>query len=527
MERIINNTDNEIIYVVYAWWLHSLENLKGKVLIVGDFNEQAMEYLSVFCDDLVIIDNPAYYNNKYTFQKAIKINEDAIEKHSFDTIIINNLNESLGLTTELLSKLMNKCLKKDGFICLLDKNECSLKSSVKNVFNSIANLILDCKIRKFKRIHNNSYITKLPTISYDNVPYESFLEGHYSSNKNTFALKEKIRTLILKSRLSRLFVNSNIWLISYNKDTLPLHKSIINFISEQQGLCSEKYVLTRVLYKSGKLILSYSCTDKTKSPIVAILLYENNAISQRTNEKNIIKELTFNKDFSNILPHNYCEYDFHGFKLFCMDECPGVTVDITTNNLQTMTKNAFEKLLTLSSDTLHNHKSLPLVKSWIDILSLRSPASLDSIECISEFLMKYNFDKSVCMHGDSKLENFVMDDKYNIRCIIDWEQAVLDGIPMIDIYYLIAYNYQTSNDCHFSNALDSLISGNIESYENDFLTTYSDALSLTNFDRIYLLVVFFVHHYSCRFHATVDYEYEYIHFNKALLSITNLIKEID
>ena len=524
MNYIIKNSKSWVEYMVVAWWMHLVPHLKGQVLLIGAFNNDAIEYISQYCHELHVLN--ADDNNKHN-TKVKYINSLQTTNVKYDAIIIDTIKQPFTLENSYLSEMLNNYLGMNGVVCYLENNNYSLNSKNKSIFKKIINIFSDLRITEINQLSKPIKIDKLPTIYYDNEPYESFIEGSYFSNKNTFLLKEKIRRFIFNSRLSRLFVSSNIWLIAKNKSTSFFHTGLLEFVADKLEIKYSKYIIASILYKRGKLIFTYVNNRNKLDTLIAIITYEEEAYNQRLNEMSAIEYLSKISVISKFVSNNYFKFDFCGYMLFTMKGSAGVTVDAYASNLDVMTSNIFDILVELSANTLTviNSKS-DVIQQWLHILNDRSPCDIELHDEIYSFLQQLNLDFSVFMHGDAKIENFVLDKNNNVSGIIDFEQSIIQGFPLIDIFYLIVYNYQIKYQCDFSEAFASLVNSNIQKYEAEMIEKYSSQFKLDVEKQKQLLVLFFVHHYSCRYHTDYKDKDDYSKYRRSLHVVLDLINGV-
>lgn len=518
MERMIKNSDPWALHIETLWWLHIVEKLSGKVLMVGEFNNNTLNYLSQYCQ----IDLIQNISNKTSANKNINHISYADSLNSdYRAIIIDAVKDSDYNDSNKYDMIINNS-HNSTYICVLEKNEFALANGVKNVLLKLLNVFYDFRVSQFKRNNIKFKITKLPTIYYENEPYESFKEGSYSSNKNIFQIREKLRCALLRSRLSRLFVPTNMLLLSNKGEEDFLHHRLLLQIADIQLFDHSQYKLANIYYKRGKLIFSYNNYKDISRSIIAIVPFEEKSYKQRVNEEEVISELKSYSSLNHYLPNNYFSFDFYGYKVFSMYGCNGVTVDSDSKHLPVMTKNISAVLYTLSKVTNKYVNDRGYPNQWLDILQSRVHGFDNEIRILKTFFSGNTCNVAVCMHGDAKIENFVLDNKNNVVGIIDWEQGNMQGYPLIDIYYLIVYNYQLKHGDGFYDAYFALNKGLIDGYENNILKEYYAMMKLSDEDIVYLMILFFVHHYSCRFHADPKYKASFTSYRESLLMAVEL-----
>ena len=524
MDYLIKKSESWIECFTVAWWIHVVPSIKGRVLLIGEFNSGTVDYLSQHCDELYIhskLDCLERSNGN-----VIYVNNDNYNNRNYDSIVIDAVKTPPNITDLFLSDLINNSLCDDGRICYLEPNQFAIKSNAQNIIKKLFNLLFDLRFNNINKLGEKLTIIKFPTICDECEPHESFLEGSYTTNKNIFIIKEKIRILLLRARFSRLFVNSNIWLISKKSSSGFFHQEMLTFIAKKQSLRSSEYVVSSILYKEGKLIFTYKNKFLKRKSFVAVVTHDEAEYTQRLNEKNAIEYLGSFDELASFLPANYFEYKYLGYAVFTMQECQGVTVDAVSSGLKKMSENICDILIEISRLTYKREAINDTISGWVKILKTRSPDQQDNISIIEKHVSSYDFNMSVFMHGDAKIENFVLSKAHDVVGIIDWEHATKQGFPLIDLYYLIIYNYQIKFHCDFSEAFYALSHQELAEYEIEMINSYCAKLKISDVERKRLIVVFFIHHYSCRFHADYNDYDGYANFKKSLAVVMDMLKEL-
>lgn len=523
MSNIIKSTDEWLEYTVSAWWLHILPSFKGEIFILGDFHPGMIHYLKTYCNTVYYF--PGNKEQIISDDKIIIVEGLTDIKFKFNSIIINANNNPELSSTVLLDNLINDNLIDDGQICILEKAVLSLPNNLKAVIKSFVNLFYDSRYNEISKLSLGMKLFKLPTHVYNNKPHDSFFEGHYFTNKNVFLFKEKIKSLLLRTVFSRLVVGHNVWMLSKNSASRFLHEEVKSHVFDAKNEREDDFIISGLFYKRGKIIYIYKSKLKNIPHVIAILCFDEEVIRQRKNEKQTIEYLNKFDNFS--LPTEYTESNYQGFVIFSMRMSQGITVDTNSSHLERMTINASEELIKLVKITKKTISHEDMLSKWMHKLVKRSPGFNDELNIINEFLKSRDLNISVCMHGDAKLENFVLNRDYSVNCIIDWEHAVINGLPLIDIYYLIIYNLQTKYSYDFSDAYEALIKGSISKYESNIIKSYCHECGITERESKVMLVIFFIHHYSCRFYVDIKFIKGRDWYKNALTSTINLIKEID
>ncbi len=492
-----------------AWWLLVGENITGKVLLIGDFDETSLRFISQ-------ISAAAYseIENKYTHKPCENNNV------LFDAIIINSQFDIYPLN--LLEKTYSR-LSENGVIALIEVNQKNITENKFKPFQLLSDCFYDRKNMISKSCYK-SFITQIPSMSDDVNLYESFAPKFYQSNKNNFLLKEKIKKYILNSKINSLFFSKNIWLINNRDAAANLISETRNKLCELSGNTTEFNMdWSTIYYKYGKLIFSFVDKNTIKYAVIAFSQY---AVEQRDNELIITAELlkheTLKKYFNGpIEKHVVC-----GLNCYIMNENKGLVVDIDNKNIDKMMFNAYSALMDLTLSTYSSQANITTLADHITFyferLLGRAKPYRDKLELIRHYLQKELINSelpSVCVHGDLKLENFVLNNQYFVSGIIDWELGELEGFPLIDVLYLIIYNREVSHSENFSQAYISVLNGNLGTHESRMLDDYCLKLSLTQQQRRLLTIVFFIHHYSVRYHIKMNNEEDNVSLKRCIDSI--------
>ncbi len=525
-----NNIDSDSFFSPIAWWLHAGDRLRGVVLVIGGIDSDSIHFISRLAKKLYIYESSSSNDTGISYDNVDVIGNELKNSLVYDAIIIKSLDNHE--RNEELSFLFSKCLSHDGVICLYEKNSYNFKNFVHSSLGVIKNIFYKKRYKKISSILDGSSVSCFPTISYERIPYESFVEGQYISNKNTFLLKERVRTFILRSRFSRLFTNTNIWVIQKNNSS----RTLVDILLEELP-CIDKINFKHdlkcsiIYYKFGKIIIVFSDVHENKNNYVAVIAIDSEAVKQRENERISIRYLLKNEMMKKYIQEEHIRHSILGFNCFVMKMYKGITVDINNTHLQKMTTNVYPVLEILSSSTIHNMDNKALknkINQYAKVMKERLSNHLDDINIVTDFIInnisKHNF-KSVCMHGDLKLENFVLDYNYQVVGVIDWELCEIDGVPLIDLYYLIGYNHQIIMNNDFAYAFVDLCDNNLEKYEIDMINKYCKKLGIKSNTKPLILAIFFMHHYSLRFYLDQLDGESNSYFMLSLNRIISLISE--
>jgi hypothetical protein len=513
-------------YLPQTWWLHIGDRPKKNVLVCGYMDEFSLKLLSEISQSVFLFSCDLTMTPKNNLTLVEKVE---LKNYEYDSIIINQYSNDALLSSIDFYFLINNFLCENGTVCLYEHSE-SFYSLFRKPFNVLLNIFFNRRKHEIESNTNLKYIKHFETISYDNRPHESHINGVYFTNKNTFLLKEKIKSYLFNTPFSRLFTNTSIWVMC-KKNTCPnMLNELEQFIQVSPEIPWEgtNPKIIKIYYKSGKIILSLTSRSEYQPEYIVVIALNSASILQRDNEKNVINYLQNNPQLSSYVSDYYIDAKFGDSKIYLMTELSGVTVDIDNNNLMIMTERAAEVLNVFTKSTIvvdRNDCLCNLLLSYIAILKKRLPGYLRDILLIEGYIKKSNIQSmpSVFMHGDMKLENFVLDKTNHIAGLIDFELSEIEGFPLLDLLYLITYNLQTRRGYDFSHAFWALFERKTQLYEQNLINTYCTQYKLSSNQKKFLLVVFFMHHYSQRSKINVHFENEMLEIESSLKCVKKII----
>ncbi len=499
-----------------AWWLLVGDKITGTVLLIGDFDETSLRFVSQ-------ISKVAYSDveNKIT-QKPNENN-----KVLFDAIIINSQFEIYPL--DLLGKLYNR-LSENGVIALIEVNQKNITDKLVKPFQLLSNLFMYDRRKVILKNCFRSSIIQIPSMADCLNIYESFAPKFYQSNKNNFLLKEKIKGFLLNSKINSLFYPNNIWLINKQETASSLISEISNKLCELSGNTIEfEMNWSTICYKYGKLIFSFVDKNTIKYAVIA---FSQSAVEQRDNELKITAELSKYKTLKNYFNGLIEKHIICGLNCYIMNENKGLVVDVDNEHLDKMMFNAYSALMNLTLSTYSAQTNISTLAGhlsfYFERLIEQAEPYRDKLELIRYFLQKELIISqlpSVCVHGDLKLENFILNNDYLVSGIIDWELGELEGFPLIDLLYLIVYNRDVSHSENFSQAYISVLNDNLGTDENRMLDDYYLKLSLTEQQKRLLKIIFFIHHYGVRYHINMNHKEDIVSLKLCIDSILAFMGE--
>ncbi|MFH2138136.1 MAG: aminoglycoside phosphotransferase family protein [Candidatus Omnitrophota bacterium] len=123
--------------------------------------------------------------------------------------------------------------------------------------------------------------------------------------------------------------------------------------------------------------------------------------------------------------------------------------------------------------------------------------------------------QSVWSHGDYKIENILVDKRtHKIQGIIDWDLSVKEGLPLMDLIYLIIYGKVIFKGEDVSNLfLNDFLDGNIEDWEKKLISGYCKTIGVNkNLIKI-LFILFWINHITRRLNQQLVKEEQWFQTN--------------
>lgn len=215
------------------------------------------------------------------------------------------------------------------------------------------------------------------------------------------------------------------------------------------------------------------------------------------------------------LPTGYREFALNGETGFVMNAIPGVTFDSYSRALSGVTREAARVLAEFHRSRAQTTVLTPAkyahLCGWIiDQLENRYPIFASEAAALDRQLRERLLNKpflATAMHGDYKLENLVLDRRtLAIKGIIDWEHARRPGLPLLDLYYLFAYNrWQSDTDSFFRFSPAWLLGGDFSADETRMLADYFAKVEVPEHSRPSLAALFFMHHSAVRLELSMEH----------------------
>jgi len=226
--------------------------------------------------------------------------------------------------------------------------------------------------------------------------------------------------------------------------------------------------------------------------------------------KTMLKKLAKTSIVSSV-PRLLSEGKFQDHAYYCEERLPGLALDIPISRMDELVSKAADFITKFHQETSReividesNFKRLfgREFKRLYPYLNNEYRAKLENIEngLKSELLGK-KF-KTVWFHGDYKVENVLFDPKtWQISGVIDWDLSREEGLPLLDIFYLLAYNDSSlvSKNSVTDIIKNRYLKGKFTMVEKDIISLYINSLGIGEKFIKPLVIMFWLNHVVIRY----------------------------
>lgn len=246
----------------------------------------------------------------------------------------------------------------------------------------------------------------------------------------------------------------------------------------------------------------------TKDKVVKMPLDKPSEIRCRVNKTMLKKLRTTN--IANLTPHFFEEGRFEGRPYYCEERMPGTAIDLPLSRMDEMIVKAADFITKLHQETAcdivineANFKRL-FGRDFARLMPYVNDeyrTKLTSIEkSLKKQLMGKPF-KTVWFHGDFKVENVLFDTSaWQIKGIIDWDLSRQEGLPLLDILYLLMYKDGLIAGKSVTDVFqDRFLSSGLLFPEKEITGKYMRSIKIPEEFLYPLLVMFWVNHIVVRY----------------------------
>jgi hypothetical protein len=205
--------------------------------------------------------------------------------------------------------------------------------------------------------------------------------------------------------------------------------------------------------------------DRYGSHIVVLVRFPTYAARRRRESELLSRLAALPAEIASRIPRFFYEEQAGTVQVFVQQEFPGVTLDVPGAGLRVATREATDFLFRLHLAT-RRPKRLTAVSvqemfgGAFETARSRYPAltaELNRLEGALEGRAGADL-PVVWTHGDFKIENIVTDERsHRLLGVIDWEHSEPEGLPLLDLWYLLLYNKQIERGVDFLSAVQDIL----------------------------------------------------------------------
>lgn len=347
---------------------------------------------------------------------------------------------------------------------------------------------------------------------------EVLSRGGYRSVQNPLRLSEHAKEILLGKvgarHLAPAFGLLATKQLGGESPVSLIRKSLTDegLLPERSRECGE---FLRYVVLPGKVVITLGDSPQGSGNIVVVIPRVPSSSSGRKRELAVIEELrTLGPAVSSYLPKVYRELPVDGRLIYAMSEIQGVTFDLPMAIVDDLSRRALDFILSFNRLTAHEQlmDESGYATTFTPIFDRARTTYPDLAPLLSEInaIIKrsvINTSLVTCwLHGDFKLENLMFDRKtLRIIGVIDWEHARKNGLPWLDVLYLITYNRITNGEGNFFSVFRNVIAMQAFSEpETGLLQRQAEGLRLRSSLWAPSVALFFIHHIAFRIHYNMD-----------------------
>jgi len=342
-----------------------------------------------------------------------------------------------------------------------------------------------------------------PVLLHEGAPFE-VLHGSYRSTAERARGVARAKEWFLGATGARWFAPG--YIVLGQRQSAPL--AIDELLRDVDKACGGKARVDRHLTMPNKAIL-VNDTGRDGRGHIVVLPRTPIALERRNHEAKILRQArSLPQPLRDLFPRLLGRGVHEGQEWLAIERMPGVFVDAPVADLDQITERAASVLVDLHRETrrevqVDGKVYDQLVGALLDDARSRHPECAALLAQLDLQLRAALLGRSmplVWMHGDYKIENVGIDrDSRQPVSIIDWELAAPQGLPLIDLEYLLVYNRMIRDRATFDSVYCTLAAGDAWSpLEARLLERYAERLGLDSGLRQVLRVLFGVHAVAAR-----------------------------
>ena len=340
----------------------------------------------------------------------------------------------------------------------------------------------------------------------------------YRAARGDFTLAEKLKRLALGRLGMRVFA-AGYGLIAGADAACPPRSTLERLLNghAEYGLpisAGPHKVKRYIVLNWGKVIVSVGAEDSKFGEYVLVLTREWQPILHRRRESRILKALAARGlSEAHRLPQFLGEVAVDGAACFVMRAIPGVSFDRHSPWQDELTLQAVQFIAALHAETLTRvGLDGPAYARLFGVLFSRARErnervvpELDRMESAVRNAVMSTEIPVVWLHGDFKIENMIFDERTRrMNGVIDWEHSEEQGLPALDLLYLLTYNRTLNGGGDLLAALRDFVVTGPTDFEKHILRRYELAVPGGAYPPGVLNAMFFVHHVAVRYKYALD-----------------------
>lgn len=201
---------------------------------------------------------------------------------------------------------------------------------------------------------------------------------------------------------------------------------------------------------------------------------------------------------------------FQNYTYYCEEKLPGLAIDIPISKMDAMVSKAADFITKFHQKTASNiiinelyFKRL-IGREFERLYPYLEGTYKAKLQQIEKFLKKQlicKTFKTVWFHGDFNIENTLFDTKtWNLKGVIDWDLSREEGLPFLDIFYLLTYkNSLIAKESISITFKEKLLELNLSVQDKEIINRYSTSLNISEYFVVPLLIMFWINHITQRY----------------------------
>lgn len=333
----------------------------------------------------------------------------------------------------------------------------------------------------------------------------------YTAQRNTGLWRERLKSLLWGRWFARWCAPAIAvvaWVSKPGNSLLESIGSRLGAIGYAVGDWKQYLVL-----RSGKIIVSFDPRRGAEgNGWVVVATREPLAIARRAREAEVLTELRLclPTAISRMLPEPLDRFSLGGLECFVIGRIPGATADAVIPGLDKLTDEALSFLLDLHRATarealIDDTNWGPRIGWLFEQATHRNPSVADALSRMATAMRPAMVGRSwvqVVTHGDFKIENVMYDPStLSLTGVIDWEHALIAGMPYLDLAYLLTYNRMLRGQSWVGAMWDLLNHRALSDEEERLEQRYWEVVDVPVHSRSWLRAMAVVHHIGVRWHG--------------------------